>query len=314
MQGPVLKPFTYDETHPYAAGQHRGVDLGAEAAGDAVVAPAAGTVSFAGTVPTNGKSVTIETADGYSVTLTHLGSIGVAEGVTVAEQDAVGTVGPSGTPEVDGPYVHLGIRLTADPKGYVDPLGLLPPASDPAATETGTTASQPASSGGSSAAPAPKAASPPKSTRVATTRRTRPESARSHVRTRQQERVQKPRSNARASRSHHRPALRDRASEQTGSLLRPVVEPVAPRPIGLDAGHAIRPTVVATVAPLRSQTPTVLIPALCNVMPALFAFAAALAAARTRRRRRTEVTPGAAVQVVGLPPPAGEHRRVSRAA
>ena len=89
----------------------------------------AGTVSFAGTVPTNGKTVTIETADGYSVTLTHLGSIALTKGATVAEQDVVGTIGPSGTPEVDEPYVHLGIRITADPLGYVDPLGLLPPAS-----------------------------------------------------------------------------------------------------------------------------------------------------------------------------------------
>jgi len=101
VQGPVLEPFVYDEAHPYAAGQHRGVDLGADAAGETVVAPAAGTVSFAGTVPTSGKSVTIETADGYSVTLTHLGSIAVVKGAAVAEQDAIGTVGPSGTPEVD---------------------------------------------------------------------------------------------------------------------------------------------------------------------------------------------------------------------
>ena len=91
-------------------------------------------------MPTNGKSVTIETADGYSVTLTHLGSIAVAKGATVAEQDAVGTVGPSGTPEEAGPYVHLGIRLTADPNGYVDPLGLLPPPAGAASTGTGTTA------------------------------------------------------------------------------------------------------------------------------------------------------------------------------
>ena len=80
MQGPVLQPFAYDEAHPYAAGQHRGIDIGAAGAGETVVAPAAGTVSFAGTVPTSGKSVTIETADGYSVTLTHLGSIRVANG------------------------------------------------------------------------------------------------------------------------------------------------------------------------------------------------------------------------------------------
>ena len=145
MQGPVLQPFSYDEAHPYASGQHRGVDIGADAVGEAVVAPAAGTVSFAGTVPTNGKTVTIETADGYSVTLTHLGSIAVPKGATVAEEDSIGTIGPSGTPEVDAPYVHLGIRITADPNGYVDPLGLLPPAPADAATETGTTASQPAS-------------------------------------------------------------------------------------------------------------------------------------------------------------------------
>ncbi len=85
MQGPVLQGFSYDEAHPYAAGQHRGIDIGADAEGETVVAPAAGTVSFAGTVPTNGKSVTIETADGYSVTLTHLGSIGVTKGASVSE-------------------------------------------------------------------------------------------------------------------------------------------------------------------------------------------------------------------------------------
>src|ERR1700752_5145066 len=106
VQGPVVQSFSYDEAHPYAPGQHRGVDIGADAVGEDVVAPAAGTVSFAGTVPTNGKTVAIETADGYSVTLTHLGSIAVARGATVVEQDTIGTIGPSGTPEVDGPYVH----------------------------------------------------------------------------------------------------------------------------------------------------------------------------------------------------------------
>ena len=70
--GPVLAPFSFDPANPYAAGQHRGLDVGG-VAGAAVRAPAAGTVSFAGTVPGSGKSVTIETADGWSVTLMHLG-------------------------------------------------------------------------------------------------------------------------------------------------------------------------------------------------------------------------------------------------
>src|SRR6478735_1502077 len=136
VQGPVLQPFSYDEAHPYAAGQHRGIDIGANAAGERVVASSTGTVSFAGSVPNSGESVTIETADGYSVTLTHLGSIAVSKGASVAEGDAVGTIGPSGTPEVDGPYVHLGIRVTTDPNGYVDPLGLLPPDTESSATES----------------------------------------------------------------------------------------------------------------------------------------------------------------------------------
>jgi hypothetical protein len=124
--GPVLQPFVFDPAHPYAAGQHRGIDLGAEA-GTVVVAPAPGTVTFAGTVPASGKSLTIATADGYAVTLTHLGSFSVAAGASVAEGDPVGTIGPSGEPELDQPYIHLGIRLAAAPEGYVDPLSLLPP-------------------------------------------------------------------------------------------------------------------------------------------------------------------------------------------
>jgi hypothetical protein len=125
VQGPVLQSFSYDETHPYAAGQHRGIDIGAGATGDPVVAPESGTVSFAGFVPTSGESLTIETTDGYSVTLTHLGSISVAAGAAVSEGAVVATVGPSGTPEQSVPYVHLGIRLTDDPLGYLDPLGFL---------------------------------------------------------------------------------------------------------------------------------------------------------------------------------------------
>ena len=79
-----------------------------------------------GTVGANGKTVTIATADGYSVTLVHLGGIGVSKGVAVDEGDVVGSIGPSGEAEHDQPYVHLGVRRTADPQGYLDPLGFLP--------------------------------------------------------------------------------------------------------------------------------------------------------------------------------------------
>ena len=40
VQGPVLRPFLFGDD-PYAAGQHRGIDIGA-ATGTPVLAPAAG--------------------------------------------------------------------------------------------------------------------------------------------------------------------------------------------------------------------------------------------------------------------------------
>src|SRR2546423_4055263 len=133
VTGPVLVGFSFDPVHPYAAGQHRGIDIGA-AAGTPVVAPASGLVSFAGSVPGGGKIVTIQTADGYSVTLVHLGSFGVRRGAAVREGEPVGTVGPSGVPELDVPYVYLGIRTAGDEQGYLDPLLFLP-ASSPGTVE-----------------------------------------------------------------------------------------------------------------------------------------------------------------------------------
>src|SRR5215203_3400119 len=154
--GEVLQSFVFDVAHPYASGQHRGVDV-AGADGATVRAPVTGAVTFAGTVPSNGRTVTIETPDGWSVTLVHLGSIAVTKGATVAEGDGVGTIGPSGEPEVSAPYVHLGARRTAEPQGYVDPLVLLPPrvAAPPATAGPDPQPTQPAAA---APAPAPSAA------------------------------------------------------------------------------------------------------------------------------------------------------------
>ena len=154
VDGPVLRPFILGDD-PYAAGQHRGIDIGASS-GATVVAPASGTVSFAGTVPGGGKTLTIRTADGYSVTLLHLGTIAALRGGAVAEGHGVGTVGPSGDAELPRPYVYLGIRTTADRNGYLDPLSLLPPAVAAPAPQP-EPAPEPARVG---QAPAPPATSP----------------------------------------------------------------------------------------------------------------------------------------------------------
>ena len=124
VDGPVLQSFSL-EGGPYAAGQHRGIDVAADE-GVPVRAPAAGTVTFAGTVPDGGRSVTIETSDGLAVTLLHLGAVLVAEGDVVAEGADVGVAGWSGEAEHPVASVHLGVRVAADATGYLDPLLYLP--------------------------------------------------------------------------------------------------------------------------------------------------------------------------------------------
>jgi hypothetical protein len=123
-EGAVLQPFVFDPAHPYAAGEHRGLDI-AGAAGSPVHAPRAGVVAFAGSVPGSGTSLTIATTDGYSVTLTHLGALAVAKGAAVGEGDVVAMLGAA-EGEQPQPYLHLGVRRTAEAQGYVDPASLLP--------------------------------------------------------------------------------------------------------------------------------------------------------------------------------------------
>ncbi len=205
VDGPVLRPFSFDPAHPYASGQHRGVDLGAPT-GAPVAAPAAGVVSFAGDVPTNGLSVTIRTADGYSATLVHLGSIAVHAGESVAEGALAGTIGPSGTPELDVPYVHVGIRRTDDPNGYLDPLSFFPARAE-------AVPAPPPTLGGGDPLPEPAPAAP------ATT-----ESPPAATPRRQRSRRRRPASSRRRPRRMHPPgprALRPRRRPQTHRRRRP---------------------------------------------------------------------------------------------
>ena len=156
--GQVLRAFELG-SDTYAPGQHRGIDVAA-APGTPVRAPAAGTVTFAGSVPTHGRGVTILTADGYSVTLFHLESVDVAKGDVVDEGAAVGTMGSSGEAEHSVPTVHLGIRVADRQDGYVDPIGLLPARPVQPASPPPPPAPAPATAPATPPAPAPTAPTP----------------------------------------------------------------------------------------------------------------------------------------------------------
>ncbi len=174
VDGPVLRPFVA-EGDPYSGGQPRGIDSGAPSGVD-VRSAATGVASFVGRLPHQGLCLTVRTADGYSVTLVHLGSIAVTTGTPVSEGDVVGTIGPSGDVEGTEPYVYLGIRLTADPNGYVDPLGLLPPRrlpEPPPVSQPQAPAAQPATPPAAVRAKAPRSTPAP----AKRTRTTRPEAA-----------------------------------------------------------------------------------------------------------------------------------------
>ena len=135
-EGDVLRPFALGGD-AYAAGQHRGIDV-AGPEGSSVRAPAAGTVSFAGSLPTYGKGITITTPDGYAVTLVHLGSIGVAKGDAVIEGGPIGTMGWSGDPEHTVASVHLGVRVGESGGGVPRPAR--PPAAAARTTGSGVPA------------------------------------------------------------------------------------------------------------------------------------------------------------------------------
>jgi hypothetical protein len=126
IRGPVLTPYR-NGGDPYAAGQHRGLDIGAPV-GSRVVAAAGGTVTFAGVVGSSGLTVSERTADGrYDLSYLHLSSVGVHRGDRLAAGAAVGAAGVSGRRSVAAPHLHFGVRQAGTRSAYVDPLDLLPP-------------------------------------------------------------------------------------------------------------------------------------------------------------------------------------------
>lgn len=95
---------------------HWGIDYAAEA-GEAVRAPASGSITFAGSVA-GMTTLTIEPVPGYKVSLSYLSEIYVSRGAAVRRGQVVGRAGnPHGSPGV-----HMSTRISGS---YVDPASLL---------------------------------------------------------------------------------------------------------------------------------------------------------------------------------------------
>jgi hypothetical protein len=126
IRGPVVTTYR-NGSDPYAAGQHRGVDIGAPV-GARVVAATRGTVTFAGTVGSSGLTVAERTADGrFDLSYLHLASAAVHSGDQVGAGAVLGSVGTSGRSSADQPHLHFGVREAGSHTAYRDPLDFLPP-------------------------------------------------------------------------------------------------------------------------------------------------------------------------------------------
>jgi hypothetical protein len=129
--GPVLAPYAVGAS-PYAAGQHRGIDIGAPR-GSPVRAACTGRVRFAGVAARNGRTVSL-LCGRYVTTYTQLASTAVRRGDAIAAGHRLGAAGAAGS---ETPHVHFGVRVAARRFGYVDPLSVLPSHGGPAGAPLG---------------------------------------------------------------------------------------------------------------------------------------------------------------------------------
>lgn len=111
VSGPFRAPPT-----PYASG-HRGIDLPA-VPGNAIMAPAAGTVSFAGRVVDRSVlSIRVDARTVVTMEPIDAETLELSEGDAVVRGQLVGSVGSGG--HCDSECLHLGVRVDGE---YVNPM------------------------------------------------------------------------------------------------------------------------------------------------------------------------------------------------
>jgi hypothetical protein len=126
LRGEVITPYRNGDD-PYAAGQHRGIDI-AGPIGASVGAAAAGVVRFAGVAGSSGLTVSVRTTDGrFDTSYLHLSVASVHLGEQVTAGQRLGAVGTSGQRSASVPHLHFGVRQAESRQAYLDPLGLLDP-------------------------------------------------------------------------------------------------------------------------------------------------------------------------------------------
>jgi hypothetical protein len=130
LQGELITGYLNGDD-PYAAGQHRGIDI-AGALGAPVVAAAGGEVRFAGVAGSSGLTVSVRTDDGFDTSYLHLGAAHVRAGERVSAGQRLGAVGTSGVRSAAAPHLHFGVREAGSRHAYRDPLAFLPPPPAPA--------------------------------------------------------------------------------------------------------------------------------------------------------------------------------------
>lgn len=103
---------------------HHGIDIACPP-GTPVAAPLSGTVIFAGYTPAGSGTVTIETRDGWRISILQLEDISVRSGEFVTTSQPVGVCAAAGDPSFPEPHIHLGVRdLTGK---YINPADILIP-------------------------------------------------------------------------------------------------------------------------------------------------------------------------------------------
>lgn len=122
LVGPVVRGFE-PPANPYGSG-HRGIDIAA-LVGTPVLAPASGTVTFAGKVG-GYLFVTLDHGGGLQSTYSWLSALLVRKGDAVAEGATIALSGTGHPGSTLPPHLHLGMKLDGE---YVDPMAYLSPGS-----------------------------------------------------------------------------------------------------------------------------------------------------------------------------------------